>query len=576
MTVFARHGVAAERPNVVIVITDDQGWGDLSLHGNENLRTPNIDGLAQAGAQFERFFVSPVCSPTRASLLTGRYHLRCGVTGVTRGGERMNLDEVTIAELFRSAGYATAAFGKWHNGSQYPYHPNGRGFDEFYGFCCGHWGSYFDPLLDHNGEEVQGSGFCIDDFTDHAMQFIEANRDQPFLCYVAYNTPHSPMLVPDEFYDRALQRGVTMRHRDPEKEDPLMTIAAMAMCENIDWNMGRLLKKLDELKLAEDTIIVYLSDNGPNSWRWNGEMKGRKGSVDEGGVRSPLFVRWPKRISPGRMVEPIASHIDLLPTLVDLCDIDVSNSPRQPKPMDGVSLKPLLLGEDVNWPDRAIFSTWGNKYSIRTQRYRADAATLFDMQSDPAQRENLAQRQPDLHRALLARLNDWRKEMAADKPGDRAYPVGHPARGFTVLPAQDSEFQGKGLRFSAGPPNASWLTGWTAADAHVDWDIEVLTAGDYTVTVKYACADEAVGTKLAVTRGSRSVSAEIKEAFDPPLFPAPDRVKRIESYDKPFQRLSLGRLRLEAGRAPLVLTTPKLNGELGIEIRQVELRRVEP
>ncbi|MCA9210277.1 MAG: hypothetical protein KDA55_18085, partial [Planctomycetales bacterium] len=213
---------------------------------------------------------------------------------------------------------------------------------------------------------------------------------------------------------------------------------------------------------------------------------------------------------------------------------------------------------------------------IRTQRYRADAATLFDMQSDPAQRENLAQRQPDLHRALLARLNDWRKEMAADKPGDRAYPVGHPARGFTVLPAQDSEFQGKGLRFSAGPPNASWLTGWTAADAHVDWDIEVLTAGDYTVTVKYACADEAVGTKLAVTRGSRSVSAEIKEAFDPPLFPAPDRVKRIESYDKPFQRLSLGRLRLEAGRAPLVLTTPKLNGELGIEIRQVELRRVEP
>ncbi|MCA9228486.1 MAG: arylsulfatase, partial [Planctomycetales bacterium] len=398
-----------------------------SLHGNENLRTPNIDGLAQAGAQFERFFVSPVCSPTRASLLTGRYHLRCGVTGVTRGGERMNLDEVTIAELLRQNGYSTAAFGKWHNGSQYPYHPNGRGFDEFYGFCCGHWGSYFDPLLDHNGEEVQGSGFCIDDFTDHAMQFIEANRDQPFLCYVAYNTPHSPMLVPDEFYDRALQRGVTMRHRDPEKEDPLMTIAAMAMCENIDWNMGRLLKKLDELKLAEDTIIVYLSDNGPNSWRWNGEMKGRKGSVDEGGVRSPLFVRWPKRISPGRMVEPIASHIDLLPTLVDLCDIDVSNSPRQPKPMDGVSLKPLLLGEDVNWPDRAIFSTWGNKYSIRTQRYRADAATLFDMQSDPAQRENLAQRQPDLHRALLARLNDWRKEMAADKPGDRAYPVGHPA-----------------------------------------------------------------------------------------------------------------------------------------------------
>jgi arylsulfatase A-like enzyme len=172
----------AAKPNVVVFLADDQGFGDLSIHGNTNLSTPNIDSLGKDGALFERFFVCPVCSPTRAEFLTGRYHPRTGVFNVTTGGERLDLDEKTIAQTFKAAGYATGAFGKWHNGTQYPYHPNGRGFDEYYGFCSGHWGHYFSPVLEHNGKMVRGEGYITDDFTSHAIEFIEQHKDQPFFC----------------------------------------------------------------------------------------------------------------------------------------------------------------------------------------------------------------------------------------------------------------------------------------------------------------------------------------------------------------------------------------------------------
>jgi arylsulfatase A-like enzyme len=179
-TSFAKQSVAAENPNVIVILTDDQGWGDLSINGNTNLSTPNIDSLGRQGAKFDRFYVCPVCSPTRAEFLTGRYHPRGGVHDTSRGGERLNLGERTIAEVFKAAGYQTAAFGKWHNGTQYPYHPNARGFGEYYGFCSGHWGDYFSPPLEHNGKLVTGKGFLIDDFTDHAIRFVEQNKEQPF------------------------------------------------------------------------------------------------------------------------------------------------------------------------------------------------------------------------------------------------------------------------------------------------------------------------------------------------------------------------------------------------------------
>ncbi len=296
---YSATAAAAEHPNVVVILADDQGWGDLSIHGNTNLATPNIDSLAHDGALFEHFYVCPVCSPTRAEFLTGRYHVRGGVFSTSTGGERLDLDETTIGETFQKAGYATGAFGKWHNGTQYPYHPNARGFGEYYGFCSGHWGHYFNPILEHNGKTVRGTGFIADDLTDHALAFIDGHRDEPFFCYLPFNTPHSPMQVPDRFYEKFAEADLKMRHDGRQEEDLAMTRAALAMCENIDWNVGRVLEKLDQLKLADNTIVLYFSDNGPNSWRWNDGMKGRKGSTDEGGVRSPLVIRWPGHIKPG-------------------------------------------------------------------------------------------------------------------------------------------------------------------------------------------------------------------------------------------------------------------------------------
>ena len=356
--------IASDKPNVVVILTDDQGWGDLSVSGNTNLSTPNIDSLAKDGARFDRFYVCPVCSPTRAEFLTGRYHVRGGVYSTSAGGERLNLDEMTIAETFKAGGYATAAFGKWHNGMQYPYHPCGRGFDEFYGFCSGHWGNYFSPPLERNGQIVKGEGFVIDDFTNNAMKFIEKSNaaGKPFFAYLPYNTPHSPMQVPDRFWNKFKDFQPTMRNREPKKEKIDHLRAALAMCENIDWNVGRLLAKLDELKIAENTIFVYFCDNGPNGVRWNGDMKGRKGSTDEGGVRSPMLIRWPNRIPAGRVVKQIGGAIDLLPTLADLSGIKVASK----KPLDGVSLKKPILGDD-EIDERLIFSHWRGKVSVRSQ-----------------------------------------------------------------------------------------------------------------------------------------------------------------------------------------------------------------
>jgi len=243
--------VARRKPNVVVFLSDDQGWGDLSIHGNTNLSTPNIDSLARDGALFERFFVCPVCSPTRAEFLTGRYHARGGVRGVSTGQERLDLDERTIADTFQAAGYATGAFGKWHNGSQHPYHPNARGFDEYYGFTSGHWGDYFDALLlDHNGRSVKGKGFLPDELTDRALEFIGANKERPFFCYLPLNTPHTPLQVPDRWYAKIASFEPKMKDRDAKREDLATTRAVLAMCENIDWNVGRVLRRLDELNLA--------------------------------------------------------------------------------------------------------------------------------------------------------------------------------------------------------------------------------------------------------------------------------------------------------------------------------------
>lgn len=564
--------LSAAPPNIVVILSDDQGWGDLSVHGNSNLSTPNIDSLAADGALFERFYVCPVCAPTRAEFLTGRYHPRGGVKGVSTGEERLDLDEVTIADTFRAAGYATAAFGKWHNGTQYPYHPRGRGFDEYYGFTSGHWGHYFSPILDHNGVIVRGKGFVIDDFTDHALQFIEQNKDRPFFCYLPYNTPHSPFQVPEKFYSKFANAPIEMRNRDPEKEEIDKTRCALAMCENIDFNVGRILKKLEKLQLSENTIVVYFADNGPNTWRWNDGMKGKKGSTDEGGVRSPCLIRWPGMIPAGSRIPQIAGAIDLLPTLADMAGIDLASK----KALDGVSLKPLLTGGPSDGADRSIFSHWRGKVSVRTQQYRLDTAgKLYDMIADPGQDQDISSQQPELARQLRQNVAEWKQEVLGEyekKP--RPLLVGFATAPETQLPARDGEFSGNVAR-SGRAPNCSFFTNWTSTEDRIWWDVEVLEPGTYDVAVLYTCEPKSVGATFELSLGDSTMIATVKDAHHPPLRGAEsDRANRgSESYVKDFKEWNTGRIELSKTRGKLTLRALDIPGQSVMDVRMLILRR---
>ncbi len=561
-----------EHPNIVLFITDDQGWGDLSFTGNRNLNTPNIDSLAGEGTYFDRFFVCPVSSPTRAELLTGRYHPHGNVFSTGGGGERLDLDETTMGEVFRNAGYATAAFGKWHNGMQYPYHPNARGFDEFYGFCSGHWGNYFSPVLEHNGRIVQGEGYVTDDFTSRALEFMEEHRGGPFFVYLPYNIPHSPMQVPSRWWKPFEGKAPEMRHRDPEKEDIRHTRAALAMCENIDWNVGRVLRKMEELEIRDNTIVLYFSDNGPNGWRWNGGMKGKKGWTDEGGVRSPMFISWPGVIRAGKTVDRIAGAIDILPTLADLAGIELQTK----KPVEGVSLKPLLTDPGAPWEDRLLYHYWGNKLSVRSQRYRLDyEGQLFDMVIDPGQKQDISGELPGKVSELSKAAEIWKESVLSElEPGARPFPVGHPDYRYTQIPARDGKSHGH-IERSNFYPNCSFFTHWIHTEDSITWDIEVLSEGDYRVELYYTLPRESTGCIMQLTFRSGRLVREISRAHDPPLKGMErDRVERIESYVKDFRPLDMGTIHLEKGRGPLVLKTLDIPGPQAIDFRLFMFTRI--
>ncbi len=561
---------AAERPNVVVILSDDQGWGDLSINGNRNLKTPYIDSLARSGAKFDRFFVQPVCSPTRAEFLTGRYHPRGGVWNVSTGGERLNLDERTLANELKDSGYATGCFGKWHNGTQYPYHPRGRGFDEFYGFTSGHWGDYFDPPLDHNGKSVTGKGFLPDDLTNREIEFIDKSRSRPFFAYLAFNTPHSPMQVPDEYFNRFRAAELKQRGSGPQKEDLEHTRAALAMMENLDANVGRVLRALDDSKLADDTIVIYFSDNGPNGARWNGGMKGRKGSTDEGGVRSPLLVHWPKRIQPGTTIKEIAGAIDLTPTVLELTGTKRNGT----KPLDGRSLAPLLTGTGGMWPDRVLIAHWNGKVSARTQHYRLDAeGKLFDMVSDPEQKRDIAKSEPEVATKLAKAARDFRAEILKDVRNDtRPFPVGYAEFPIVQLPARDGVPSG-GIKRSANAPNCSYFTNWTKPDDAITWKIEVRTAGTYDVELGYTCPKDSVGSTVELSLGERLLSGKVTEPHDPPLRGKEnDRVPRVgESYVKDFRPLKLGTIHMPAGTGTLKLRATAIPGSMVMDLRGLTL-----
>ncbi|MEM8864446.1 MAG: arylsulfatase, partial [Planctomycetota bacterium] len=476
---------------MVVIIADDQGWGDLSHRGNHSLSTPHLDRLREQGTSFERFYVQPVCAPTRAELLTGRYAQRDGVRGVSNGAERLDPRTPTLADAFSAAGYRTAAFGKWHNGTQAPYHPLCRGFDTFYGFTSGHWGHYFDPLLDHDGRLTYGNGFLPNDLTDHAIHFLTGETTQPAFVWLAYNTPHSPMQVPDRWWQRHKDQELSERGTLAEQEDIDHTRAALAMVENLDWNVGRLLAGLDESNRARDTIVVYLSDNGPNGHRYNVGLRGKKGWTDEGGVRSPLLMRWPDHIPAGQTIEEPVAAIDVAPTLAELTGIELPSSVDR----DGLSFAPLVTGEHSEMPPRTLFSYWNGSSAARRQTFLLDdQQRLYDLASDPNQTVDVGSEHPEITAQLTAELQEWKTRWQVDQPAvPRPFTVGDGCLPLTQLPARDATTRGN-ARHSNQYHNCTYITDWSSPDDAIAWDVEVVEPGRYAATLYYTCAEANVGS----------------------------------------------------------------------------------
>ena len=573
-----------QRPNIILILTDDQGWGDLSINGNKDINTPNIDKISMEGVRFDRFFVSPVCSPTRAEILTGRHHVRTGVYDVSLGGERINIDEETIADVFKNSGYKTAIYGKWHNGMQAPYHPNTRGFEDFYGFCSGHWGNYFDPLLEKNGELVRGSGFIIDDFTDHGIKFIEKNNSTPFFLYLPFNTPHSPMQVPEKFWNKFENKEITQKGSSSKVSKDLSsgtnvnkgddhTRASLAMCENIDWNVGRIIKTLESYDIDEKTIIVYLSDNGPNGHRWNADMKGIKGSTDEGGVRSPMSISWKGKIPRGKVVRNIASGIDLLPTLKDLAGIETD--PKNE--LDGISLKELIFKENIEWPDRYIYNYWRGRLSIRNQDFRlGNNNNLYDMNEDPTQNKDVSKDFNETFIKMKEAKSKWKKDVLVDLnlKDKRAFVIGHPGLKNTQIPARDAKASGSIVR-SNYYPNCSYMTNWVNVEDTISWEAEVAESGNFEVILYYTCAKDAIGSEVEISFLKSKISKKITEYFDPKDYGMEnDRSPRIESYVKDFIPLNMGIVKLNKGKGTLLLRGLKKNGKELLDFRMIMLKRI--
>ena len=466
---------------------------------------------------------------------------------------------------------------------QYPYHPLGRGFDYFYGFCSGHWGHYYDALMERNGELVKGKGFCVDDFTTEAMNFIDraVKDEKPFFAYVPYNTPHSPMQVPDRWWNKFKDKNLEdmMRHRNPSKEDRLHLLAALAMCENIDWNVGRLLNKLDQLKVADDTIVLFFHDNGPNGNRWNGDMEGRKGSTEEGGTRSPLLIRWPAGIKPGTEVRQIASVLDLLPTLTEM--VGVVEKPE--KKLDGRSLVPLLNKSEPNELDskkslktRTLISNWKGKIGARDQRFRLDyKGRLYDMVKDPGQRVEVTKKFPKIYKRLTQSVNKYKKEVLSELGTDeRPFVIGHPDVSWTQIPARDAIPNGE-IKRSNKFPNCSYFLNWKNENDYISWDVEVGKTGLYEVELWYACPQKDLGAEIELSFLDKSLTTQITRPVNPPLLTGFDRKQRVEGYVKYFEPMKMGKITLNKGKGELKLQATKIPGDQAFEFRLLMIKRIE-
>lgn len=498
---------ASDRPNVILIMSDDQGYGDFGATGNDVIKTPNIDKMAANSASMNTFYVSPVCSPTRANLMTGRYNFRTRCIDTWLGRSMMEPEEVTVAEVLQEAGYATGIFGKWHLGDCYPMRAIDQGFEE----ALIHRGGglaqpseprenrkrYTNPVLFRNGKKVLTAGYCTDVYFNAGLEFIEQSNAEGrnFFVYLPTNAPHGPFHdVPEDLrkeYLRdkdALLKLLVSKPRDQAAAaDKLSRIAAMIT--NIDDNVGRLFQRLDDLGLTDNTLVIFLVDNGPNGKRYVGPFRGAKSEVHEGGIRSPLWLHWPKRFQPGTTRDELSAHIDLMPTILDACDVAIPDKLK----LDGRSFLPLLESSDASWPERTITiqahrgdkPTKFHNFMIRDSRWKLLHASgfgregfsgepnfeLYDLNNDPGETNNLASQQPAERERLKSAYEAWFTNVSSTRPDNYAPPriqVGTPHESTTVLTRQD------------------WRGGTWASRSGGYWLLHVATPAKYDFHVEFS------------------------------------------------------------------------------------------
>lgn len=484
--VFSQTAVdAAEKPNVIIVITDDQGMGDLACQGNPYIKTPTLDDFYSESFRFTDYHVSTTCAPTRGSLMTGRHTNRVNTFHTITGRSLLFEDEVLLPQVFAQNGYINAMFGKWHLGDNYPFRPEDRGFHEVVrhgggGISQGpdYWGNdYFDDTYWHNGATERYEGYCTDVFFSEALRFIEENKDRPFFCYISTNAPHAPLNLPEKYYNMYKEVG----------EIPENVKRFYGMITNLDDNFRRLEQKLEELDLAGNTILIFTTDNGTARGKnvYNAGLRGGKGSAYDGGHRVPLFMRWPDgEITGGKDIDNLVAHYDLLPTFVDLLGLTFNPV----KPLDGTSLVPLLKDPDAEWPDRILYIDTQRRqnlvkykdYTVMDANWRlVDGDELYNLENDRGQELNVIDQFPVVAEKLSEGYERWWQSFMDEGVNERyAYiKVGSPYENPSRISAHDM-YVGKHSRI--------WHQhgAVTASQAAGRWKIEFVEDGEYAISLR--------------------------------------------------------------------------------------------
>ena len=479
-----------QKPNVILIITDDQGYGDVGAHGNALIQTPHLDGLYNESHRFTNFHVSPTCAPTRASLLTGRYANSTGVWHTVGGWSLLRENEKTLADMFTEAGYHTGGFGKWHLGDNYPFNPEDRGFQHTVMHKAGgvqqtpdYWGNtYFDDTYYSNGVPMPFEGYCTDIFFNEAISFIKASKDKPFFCYIAPNAPHGPFNVPQSYYD--IYKDIS--------EDVLSDTQKRfyGMITNIDDNIGVLRSTLEELQIADNTILIFMTDNGTamgygkskgNTRGFNANMRGTKGSQYEGGHRVPFFVHWKNGdIATPKDINTLSAHIDVMPTLAELCGIDLPNNHLS---IDGESLVPYMKSEKhsdrmlVTDSQRAQVPKKWKKTAVMQNHWRLiDGNELYHLGIDPSQKQNMANTYPDKVNQMTAFYDSWWERVSVDFDKEIYFKIGHPKANPVHLNAHDIHGDGP---FAW---NQNHIRKGVNSGGY--WSIDVLETGTYEIALR--------------------------------------------------------------------------------------------